>query len=81
MVKMAANSRIRKLLLDINERIEKLSLQSVENRSKDCKPHFMIPFPRDPDFVDRPVLREWLEEQYNTNPARRIALVGMGGFG
>ncbi|UKZ86328.1 uncharacterized protein TrAFT101_002164 [Trichoderma asperellum] len=70
-----------KLLLDINGRIENLSLRSVENRSKDCKPHFMIPFPRDPDFVDRPVLREWLEEQYNTNPARRIALVGMGGFG
>lgn len=70
-----------KLLLDINERIENLSLQSVEDRSKDCKPHFLIPFPRDPDFVDRPVLQEWLEEQYNTNPARRIALVGMGGFG
>ncbi|KAL9489695.1 hypothetical protein ACSS6W_001972 [Trichoderma asperelloides] len=68
-------------ILQIDQTIERLSLQSVENRSKGCKPHFMIPFPRDPDFVDRPVLREWLEEQYNTNPARRIALVGMGGFG
>jgi hypothetical protein len=47
----------------------------------DVKPHFMIPFPRDPDFVDRPVLRGWLEEQYNASPARRLALVGMGGFG
>ncbi|KAL7921812.1 hypothetical protein ACQKWADRAFT_294513 [Trichoderma austrokoningii] len=70
-----------KLLLDINQRIENLSLQAAENRLADPKPHFNIPFPRDLDFVDRPALREWLEEQYNASPARRIALVGMGGFG
>lgn len=81
MVKTVADNCIRKLLLNINERIENLSLQSAENGSMDRKPHFMIPFPRDPDFVDRPVLREWLEEQYNANPTRRIALIGMGGFG
>jgi hypothetical protein len=45
------------------------------------KPLFIVPFPRDPDFVDRPVLGGWLEEQYNASPARRLALVGMGGFG
>lgn len=81
MVKTAANTCVRKLLLSINHRIENLSLQSTENRCVDFKPHFSIPFPRDPDFVDRPALQEWLEEQYNASLARRIALVGMGGFG
>ncbi|KAL6910181.1 hypothetical protein GGI43DRAFT_389514 [Trichoderma evansii] len=70
-----------KLLLNINERIENLSLQPGGNTSVNCKPHFIVPFPRDPDFVDRPALRQWLEEQYNASLARRIALVGMGGFG
>jgi hypothetical protein len=71
----------RKLLLDINKRIENLSLQMVESASINRNSHFVVPFPRDPDFVDRPALREWLEEQYDADPARRIALVGMGGFG
>ncbi|PON25783.1 hypothetical protein TGAM01_v205220 [Trichoderma gamsii] len=70
-----------KLLLDINHKIENLSLQSTKDRSVEFKALFIMPFPRDPDFVDRPVLRGWLEEQYNASPARRLALVGMGGFG
>lgn len=81
MTKTVPNTRVRKLLLDMNQRMENLSLPSAEDGPADPKPHFNIPFPRDPDYVDRPALRGWLEEQYNASPARRIALVGMGGFG
>ncbi|CRK48035.1 hypothetical protein BN1723_016830 [Verticillium longisporum] len=41
---------------------------------------FMIPFPRDPNCVDRPTLMQRLEDQYKGS-RQRIALVGMGGFG
>ncbi|KAM0257342.1 hypothetical protein ACHAQJ_004429 [Trichoderma viride] len=52
------------LLLNIHKGIENLSLQTAENTSAGRKSHFIMPFPRDPDFVDRPALRVWLEEQY-----------------
>jgi hypothetical protein len=40
----------------------------------------MVPFPPDPDFVHRPAIEKWMQDQYN-QPGRRMALVGVGGFG
>jgi hypothetical protein len=68
------------LLLGISKRVENLSLQTIENVSTTRKPHFLVPFPRDPDFVDRPTIRTWMTENY-AGSAGRIALVGLGGFG
>lgn len=39
-----------------------------------------IPFPRDPDFVDRGTLLDELKEKCSM-PASRVALVGVGGVG
>ncbi|KAM0332410.1 hypothetical protein ACHAQA_002690 [Verticillium albo-atrum] len=68
------------LLLDIQEGIKDLQLNSVTTSSDARKTHFVIPFPRDPHCVDRPPIWSWLKEQY-ASTATRIALVGMGGFG
>lgn len=70
----------RHILLGIDKGIQGLSLQSAEDISKARKPHFIIPFPRDSDFVERPALQSWVREQY-AGPASRMALVGLGGFG
>ncbi|KAF3359144.1 Aminomethyltransferase [Verticillium dahliae VDG1] len=68
------------ILLDIQQRFEGVSLQPRRDESVARKPCFCVPFNRDPDFVDRPDILTWLEEQY-TGSAGRMALVGMGGFG
>ncbi|KAH8656451.1 hypothetical protein BGZ61DRAFT_372184 [Ilyonectria robusta] len=68
------------ILLDIQQRIEGVSLQPEEDASIARKPCFNLPFERDPDFVDRPNIMAWMGEQY-TGPVGRMALVGMGGFG
>jgi hypothetical protein len=57
-----------------------LSLGTGTDIPETNKAHCCIPFPQDPDFVDRPDIQSWLDEQY-AGPAPRIALVGMGGFG
>ncbi|KAH7001205.1 hypothetical protein EDB80DRAFT_879307 [Ilyonectria destructans] len=69
-----------RILLDINDKIEGISLQVADDSPRAHKPHFMVPFPADPDFVERPAIWTWLTERYE-EPASRIALVGMGGFG
>jgi hypothetical protein len=40
----------------------------------------MVPFTPNPNFVDRPDIETWMQDQY-TQPSQRMALVGMGGFG
>ncbi|KAL6406226.1 Kinesin light chain [Ilyonectria robusta] len=45
-----------------------------------CKPFSTVPFPPDPDFVDRPDILKWMHEKC-ARPAARIALVGLGGIG
>ncbi|KAF6795432.1 TPR domain-containing protein [Colletotrichum musicola] len=40
----------------------------------------MMPFTPNPDFVRRPPIERWLQDQFR-EPDRRMALVGMGGFG
>lgn len=44
------------------------------------KPHSTVPFPPDPHFVDRPDIIEWMQQK-DTEPAARMALVGLGGIG
>ncbi|GKT66818.1 TPR domain protein [Colletotrichum tofieldiae] len=48
--------------------------------SKPCKPFSTVPFPPDPDFVERPRITAWLREKCS-RPASRAALVGLGGIG
>lgn len=66
--------------MNIQNGLEQLSLSTTEDASISRKPHRVVPFPPDPDFVQRPDLWRWIKDQYS-EPARRMALVGMGGFG
>ncbi|KAH7131167.1 P-loop containing nucleoside triphosphate hydrolase protein [Dactylonectria macrodidyma] len=50
------------------------------NPPKPRKPFSTVPFPPDPDFVDRPDILKWMHEKC-ARPASRIALVGLGGIG
>ncbi|KAF4474093.1 Kinesin light chain [Colletotrichum fructicola Nara gc5] len=52
----------------------------TEDLSIARKPHFVVPFPSDPDFVNRSDIWTWIQEQY-AGPGSRFALMGMGGFG
>ena len=70
----------RELLGGILEGVERLDLHKRGEASTDVTPQIMVPFPRDPNFVDRPSVWPWLEEQY-AGPSHRMALVGFGGFG
>lgn len=44
-----------------------------------AKPSALLPFRRDPDFVDRPVMRQILQQA--CEPGARLGLVGLGGVG
>ncbi|KAK7423699.1 hypothetical protein QQX98_000889 [Neonectria punicea] len=68
------------LLLDIRQKMEGVSLQSQDSKPASHGACFHVPFPPDPDFIDRPDIMTWMEEQFS-NHITRIALVGMGGFG
>ncbi|KAF4970220.1 hypothetical protein FSARC_2685 [Fusarium sarcochroum] len=68
------------LLVDIHEGVKRLGLQPTEDASISYKPHLMVPFTPDPDFVHRPTIEKWIQDQYS-HPNHRMALVGMGGFG
>ncbi|KAH7116615.1 P-loop containing nucleoside triphosphate hydrolase protein [Dactylonectria estremocensis] len=50
------------------------------NPHKPRKPFSTVPFPPDPNFVDRPDILTWMHEKC-ARPAARIALVGLGGIG
>ncbi|KAH8734444.1 hypothetical protein BGZ61DRAFT_490401 [Ilyonectria robusta] len=62
-----------RILLDINDKIEGISPQVADDSPKVHKPHFMVPFPADPDFFERPAIWTWLTERY-AEPVSRIAL-------
>uniref|UniRef100_A0A4E9EIH7 NB-ARC domain-containing protein n=1 Tax=Gibberella zeae TaxID=5518 RepID=A0A4E9EIH7_GIBZA len=68
------------ILVDIREGFRQLTLQPTEDASISREPHLMVPFAPDPDFVPRLTLEKWMQDQYR-QPSRRMALVGMGGFG
>lgn len=60
--------------------MESLSLQPSEDTSISRMPHFIVPFPRDPDFIERPAIQSWVRQQH-AGLFSRMALVGLGGFG
>ncbi|KAJ4161659.1 uncharacterized protein LMH87_007685 [Akanthomyces muscarius] len=68
------------LLLHIKNGVDNFPAQTDEDISIAKKPHFLIPFPRDPDFIPRPAVQVQIREQL-TGKASRLALIGMGGFG
>ncbi|KAI1063961.1 hypothetical protein LB506_005763 [Fusarium annulatum] len=69
-----------KILLDVSQRVENLSLQQ-QNTLPIARPScFNVPFDRDQDFVARPDMTAWLRDKYSSSTGR-MALVGMGGFG
>ncbi|KAH0562120.1 hypothetical protein GP486_003180 [Trichoglossum hirsutum] len=54
------------------------SLTFIEDTTRRCEPFSTVPFSRDPDFVDRPDILEWIHEKC-AQPAARAGLVGLGG--
>jgi hypothetical protein len=60
--------------------VKQLGIRPTEDASISYKPHLMVPFTPNPDFVHRPAIEKWMQDQYG-QPGQRIALVGMGGFG
>ena len=76
----ASTETDRTLLLDIQEGVKQLNLQATADASAYEKPHMIMPFTLDPDFICRPSIEQWMKEQF-TRPTQRMALVGMGGFG
>ncbi|KAF6842206.1 Kinesin light chain 5 [Colletotrichum musicola] len=67
-------------LIHIQRGVQDLKLSKLEDPSIARNPHFVVPFPSDPDFVNRSDIWTWIEERY-AGPESRFALVGMGGFG
>ncbi|KAJ0333855.1 hypothetical protein KNSL1_013718 [Colletotrichum chrysophilum] len=71
---------LQRRLSDLKERLQDLKLDKAEDLSVARSPHFVVPFPSDPDFVNRSGIWTWIEERH-AGPESRFALVGMGGFG
>ncbi|KAI9903679.1 hypothetical protein N3K66_000208 [Trichothecium roseum] len=71
------------MLIGINEGIQNLSVQARKEMPRLARhePHFVVPFTRDPNFVRRPEIQNWVQEQYSSDAADRMALVGLGGLG
>ncbi|KAF6820521.1 Kinesin light chain 5 [Colletotrichum sojae] len=67
-------------LIHIQQDVQDLKLSKLEDPLIARNPHFVVPFPSDPDFVNRSDIWIWIEERY-AGPNSRFALVGMGGFG
>ncbi|KAM3435587.1 hypothetical protein NHJ13734_005490, partial [Beauveria thailandica] len=67
------------LLLHIKSGVDGVSA-TTEDVSIARQPHFVVPFPRDSDFVPRPAIQTQIHEQLR-GKASRQALFGMGGFG
>ena len=63
-------------------RLRKEIKESLKDESEDSppSPSSKIPFPRDPDYVDRRSLLDQIHEKLSM-PASRAALVGLGGVG
>lgn len=68
------------MLLKIQDKVEKLSIQPEVEVPVGHKPHFVVPFPRDPDFICRPDIQTWIREQY-LGLLSRMAIIGIGGMG
>lgn len=67
-------------LVSIQQGVESQQSRMTEDASVYRRPHFLVPFACDPEFVQRSDIWAWMEEQH-AGLARRMALVGVGGFG
>ncbi|XEU94717.1 hypothetical protein FSHL1_000001 [Fusarium sambucinum] len=68
------------ILVDINDGVKQLWLRGTEDVLTSSKPHLMVPFTPNLNFIHRPEIETWIQDQYR-QPSQRMALVGMGGFG
>jgi hypothetical protein len=68
----------RKQLGQVTTTFAQVTIAGSSDRSKKA-PH-NVPFPRDPDFVERPELTDQMSRALAV-PSARIALVGVGGVG
>ncbi|KXH67623.1 kinesin light chain protein, partial [Colletotrichum salicis] len=68
------------LLYGLQQGVQNLKRGNAEDLSVARSPHFIVPFPSDPNFVNRSDIWTWMEVQY-AGPGIRFALVGFGGFG
>lgn len=70
----------RALLFDINKKVEDISPINRDDVSASRVPKCTVPFPPDPDFVDRPEVWTQIMDKYGSATSR-VVLLGMGGFG
>lgn len=76
----AATHVFRNILLSIERKIEQISIQPKIDVAVGEKPHFIVPFPKDEDFIPRPEIQTWIRQQY-ASARSRMALIGIGGIG
>jgi len=55
------------------------SLTVTERSASPVGPFSNVPFPRDPDYVERPMVSEEIHSRLR--PGARLALIGLGGVG
>ncbi|KAJ6781734.1 hypothetical protein PWT90_05231 [Aphanocladium album] len=68
------------LLLHIKSGVDRIPAAAGEDATTAKKPHFVVPFSRDPNFVSRPAIQTRIHELFQGDTTR-FALIGMGGFG
>lgn len=68
------------MLLKIQDKMEEISIRPEIELPVGQMPHFVLPFPRDADFISRPEIQSWIRDQYESTKYR-AAIVGIGGIG
>lgn len=56
-----------------------MSLTAAERQKSPVRPFSNVPFPRDPDYIDRTAISDEINRKIV--PGARLALVGLGGVG
>lgn len=72
-------TEIRNMLLEIQTKLDNISLVQ-EQPTPEFKRAFLVPYYQDKDYIRRPTLEHWLDEQ-EAGDNTRFSLVGLGGFG
>ena len=78
----ASHQLLEELLATVKETAEASQIASIASERSEMppSPFSTIPFPRDPDYIDR----SWLIDQLNEKlcvPHAKVALQGLGGIG
>jgi hypothetical protein len=68
------------ILVSIQHSVIDQKAKVIEDASAYRRTHYLMPFTCDPEFIQRPEIWAWMCHQY-AGLGRRMALVGMGGFG